>query len=307
MSFLQASIAFIIGIGGLFYLERDKSFTTSKALWLAVIWLWIVGSRPVSVWLEISPSGQGLNQQLEGSPIDAFIFLVLLVAAIVVLFRRKSRTTAILRASIPIVVYFIYCLLSVLWAPYPEVALKRWIKDVGDLAMVLVVLTEVDPTAALRRIFSRVGFILLPASILLIKYSDLGHQIDKWGNYTNIGVTTNKNTLGMITFVLLLGTVWALCTILRAGRTPNRKRHLLAQGTLLAFGVAVLFMAHSATSGACFTLGTVLILATNLPLIRRRPGAVHALVLTLLIVGGVTMLFGGEGAAAHALGRQSDF
>ena len=183
--------------------------------------------RPASVWLTIwfgIGSQSAGDSQLDGSPTDAFVFLVLLVAAIAVLYRRGRRTVASLGASIPLVVYFSYCLLSVIWAPYPEVAFKRWIKDVGDLAMVLVVVTDADPIAALRRLFSRVGFILLPASVLLIKYSDLGHQIDPWGDFFNTGVTTNKNTLGMITFVLSLGTVWSVCTLLRArlGRTRNR-------------------------------------------------------------------------------------
>ena len=93
---------------------------------------------------------------------DAVVFLVLLVAAVVVLLRRKRRTLAVLKMSAPAVIYFVYCLLSTLWAPYPGVAFKRWIKDVGDLAMVLVVVTESEPISALQRLFSRVG--LYPAA-----------------------------------------------------------------------------------------------------------------------------------------------
>ena len=80
----------------------------------------------------------------------------------------------------------------------------------------------------------------------------------------------------------------------------------MAQGILLAFGVALLGMADSATSTACFALGTVLILATYLPVIRRRPGAVHALVLMILLAGGLSMLFGGQAGVVHALGRESN-
>jgi O-antigen ligase len=195
----------------------------------------------------------------------------------------------------------------VLWSPYPGVAFKRWIKDIGDLVMVLVVATEAQPIAALRRLFSRVGFILLPASVLLIRYSDVGRGYDRNGFPTNTGVTTNKNTLGLMVFILSLGALWSFCTIFRARRTPNRNRQLLAQGTVLTFGVALLAMAHSATSVACFALGGTLILATALPSVGRRPRAVHALMLSILLVGGLTMLFGGEGTVAHALGRKTDF
>ena len=47
-----------LGVAGLFFLDRDKSVRNSKALWLPVIWLWIVGSRPVSAWLGMG-SGSG--------------------------------------------------------------------------------------------------------------------------------------------------------------------------------------------------------------------------------------------------------
>ena len=38
------------GIAGLFYLDRDKTIRTSKALWLPVVYLWILGGG-------LSPSG----------------------------------------------------------------------------------------------------------------------------------------------------------------------------------------------------------------------------------------------------------
>jgi exopolysaccharide production protein ExoQ len=305
MSFSLASIVCSIGIAGLFFLNRDRSIRTSKALWLPVIWLWIVGSRPVSFWMGVSQD-QGLNQQLDGSPIDAFVFMILMALAIVVLIKRKNQTVSFLKVSLPVVVYFAYCLLSVLWSPYLSVAFKRWTKDVGDLVMVLIVVTEADPIAALRRLFSRVGFILLPASVLFIRYSDMGRGFDPDGNAMNTGVTPNKNTLGLVTFVLALGALWSFRMLFSAKSAPHRSRRLLAQGILLLFGISLLAMAQSATSIACFTLGALLIIATGFPLIRRRPIAVHALVFTILLVGGLTMLFGGEGSIVHAMGRNTN-
>ena len=46
-----ATLVYYLGIAGLFYLNRDKTVHTSKALWLPVIYIWLVASRPVSVWL----------------------------------------------------------------------------------------------------------------------------------------------------------------------------------------------------------------------------------------------------------------
>ena len=71
-----ASLVYACGIAGLFYLERDKSVRTSKALWLPVVYLWVVGSRPVSEWLGIAPA-VGTNVQLDGSPVDRLFFAAL--------------------------------------------------------------------------------------------------------------------------------------------------------------------------------------------------------------------------------------
>jgi exopolysaccharide production protein ExoQ len=307
MGFWLAFLLCILGTAGLFYLEHDRSAGNAKALWLPVMWLWIVGSRPVSAWLAIwfgigTAAGQGLDAQLDGSPMDAIVFMVLTTAALVVLSRRK-RAASLVKSSAPLLLFFLYTLLSCSWSPFPDVAFKRWIKDVGDLAMIIVIATDPEPIAALRRVFSRVGFVLLPASILLIRYTALGRAYDPSGGPMNTGVTTNKNTLGLITFTISLGALWSLLSLLRSKRSRSRKRQLVARATLLAFGIAVLQQAHSATSIACFVLGAFLILATNLAFFRRRPVAVHALVVTILLLGGISMFFGGEATVADALGR----
>jgi exopolysaccharide production protein ExoQ len=300
-----ASLICACGIAGLFYLDRDKSVHTSKALWLPVAWIWIVGSRPVSAWLGVTPT-DGANMQLEGSPLDAAFLGVLLAAAIIVLVRRGGRARAFLTANGPILIYFSYCLISILWSPYPDVALKRWIKALGDLAMVLIVVTDVNLVASLRRLFSRTGFLLFPTSVLFIKYyGELGRGYTPDGAPMNTGVTTNKNSLGVILLVVSLGTVWRVLTLLRDKSQPNRGRHLLAQLTLLGLCIALLQMADSATSLACFILGTTLIVATKLPAIQSRPGRVHTLVAMMVLAGAVSMLFGGQAGVTHALGRSS--
>jgi exopolysaccharide production protein ExoQ len=311
VGFWFAFLVFAAGTAGLFWLDRNKFERTSKALWLPVIWLWIIGSRPVSAWTEVwlgfgTQGGADLDKQLDGSPTDALILALLLVAGIVVLNRRKKQTNALLKASLPVVIYFIYCLVSVSWSPFTAIAFKRWIKGLGDLVMVLVILTEADPIAALRRLFSRVGFILLPASVFLIRYSSIGRGFDEYGDPTDTGVTTNKNALGLITFIIAIGAVWNLRMLLRNRLQPNRGRRLLAQGTLVAFGMAVLGMAHSATSVACLILGSGLMMATGLSWVGRRPGRMHAVILAIALAAGVGMVFGADEMAVHALGRKTN-
>lgn len=310
MSPTLATLVYTFGIAALFYLDYDKGVKTSKALWLPVAYLCIVGSRPLSVWLGIGPPS-GANVQLEGSPIDGAFFQVLLVVAICVLVVRGPRVVNFITKSLPtpILLYFVFCLLSVIWSDYPGVALKKWIKAIGDLAMVLIVVTDEQPVGALRRLFSRLGFVLLPTSLLFIKYyPTLGRFYDEWdGGQVNVGVTLDKNLLGLITFVLLLGAVWRVLGLICGDEArAGRRRHLLAQATLLALGVWLLSLANSATSLVCFILGTGLMLATRLQFMKRNPAAVHALVLTLMLVTGSLILLGGGASAAQALGRNAN-
>ena len=302
-----ASLVYACGIAGLFYLDRDNSVRTSKALWLPVVYLWVVGSRPVSDWLGIAPA-VGTNVQLDGSPVDRALFAALLIAAICVLFHRGRRTLSFLNANGPILIYFLFCLVSILWSDFPVVAFKRWTKAIGDVLMILIVVTDEQPVVALRRLFSRTGFLLIPVSLLLIKYyPSLGRGYDNWsGQQMFVGATLNKNSLGVITFVLLLGVVWRVLALLRSDEMhQHRRRHLLAQGTLLVLGVYLLMITNSATSSVCFIIGTGLLLMTNLRFVRRHVATVHVLVLALVLTASSFMLFGGTASGANALGRDA--
>lgn len=301
-----ALLVFSLGVLGLFLLDRDKSVRTSPALWLSVIWLWIAGSRPASSWFG-GGGGGGLASTLDGSPTDSAIYEALICVGIAVLVQRGHRAGRVLKLNIPIVVYCLYCLLSTAWSPIHEPAFKRWIKDVGDIVMVLLVVTDLNPIAALQKLYSRVGFVLLPFSVALIRYTDLGRGYDPDGNPMNTGVTTNKNSLGVIVFLVSLGALWNVRALVVDRNAPNRTRRLVAQGTLLAFGIALLQMAHSATSIFCFVLGAGLMLVTDRRAIRKRPTRVHVLCAGILIVGLLITVFGGQSVVTSALGRESDF
>jgi len=304
-----ATFVYALGIGGLFYLNRDESVRTSRALWIPVIWFWILGSRAVSIWLAggMAPADSA-DALMDGSPIDAAVFQLLLAAGLAVLVRRGQRSLPLLAANWPIILYFAYCLLSVLWSDYPGVSIKRWIKATGDVVMALIVLTDPQPMAAMRRLFSRLAIVLFPASALLIKYyPNLGRFYNKWtGEQFSTGVTLDKNLLGVSAYVLSLGALWQVLRLWRNPDLPNRSRQLLSQCSILWLGVWVLFTANSATSESCFLLGAFLMLVTSLRPFRGRPAVVHTLILSLLVLGGLIKVTGADVAVFHALGRKPD-
>ena len=298
-----ASLICACAIAGLLYLDRERTTRTSCALWLPGIWIGLVASRPLSAWLGLGPSA---NMQLDGSPVDAAAFGVLLAAAIVILILRKSRARTLLLSNWAILLYFLYCLISVTWSYHPDVSFKRWIKAIGDLAMVLIIATDAQPVAAIRYLVSRIGFLLFPTSVLFIKYySDLGRAYTADGLLMNTGVATDKNMLGLAILVVSLVVFWNVRYLLIHKDEPNRGRHLVAQGILLALGLALFLMANSSTCKACFVLGSFLIIASNLRAIGRRPARVHVLCLVVLFVAGVALL-GGQAEVAGALGRDSN-
>lgn len=303
-----AAAIFTLGTIGLLYLNRDETREASKALWIPLCWLLIVGSRPVSAWVHLGGPVDPIDVSMgEGSPLDRNVFIVLLLAGVVVLMARRHVLGDAFRSSAPVMMFFFYCLVSVIWSDYPDIALKRWIKGVGELVMALVVLTDPDPLAALKKLLSRAGLLLLPTSLLFIRYyGELGRGYDPDGIPMNTGVTTNKNTLGAITFLLSLGALWEVVTLLRESGTPRRARRLWAQSALLAIGMTVLFLAQSATSQVCFLLGAIVIVATTLPIIRRSRAALHALIVSIVTAASFVMLSGNIGEVLHLIGRKAN-
>jgi exopolysaccharide production protein ExoQ len=281
-----AAVAYGIGILVLFLLNRDEDSRTSKALWIPVMWLLIIGSRPVSQWLNIAPATTSPDQYLDGSPLDRAVFAVLLAIGLIVLFTRQRRVATFLGSNWPILLFFAYCALSTAWSDYPDVAFKRWIKALGDLVMVLIVLTDTDPSAATRRLLDRVGLILLPVSVLFIKYfPNLGRAYTPEFGYWQpmyIGVSVNKNSLGGVALVVGLGAVWQFTELFHDKGAPNRGRRVFVQGTTLAIVSWIFWTANSVTSLSCFLLGAAVLLITGAQPRFRRPAVVHTLILAVL-------------------------
>ena len=303
-----AASVFAVVILGLFLLDRDRSSRVSPALWIAVTWVFLAASRSTSEWLGLPTGRVWPDRYLDGSPLDRFVLTGLLAAGISVLVARRRRVMTLLRVNWPILLFFSYCGLSVLWSDYPDVAFKRWTKALGDIVMVFLVLSEAEPLAALKRLLAWTGFLLIPLSILFIKYyPDLGRGYNRWTwtpYYT--GVSFGKNGLGYVCFVFGLAALWRLLDGLRRTERSSLRRLVLVQGTVLAMTSWLFWKADSATSLACFLLGGSLIAATSL-CAARRPLTVHVLVgagICLLLSG---LLIDTGTSMVEAMGRDTSF
>src|SRR5437667_12821354 len=162
------TVAFIV-----FLFRRDirEKPNVSGALWLPLIWLMIGCSRGLSQWLNIfGLPVAGASSVEEGSPLDAWFYFVLIAAGFYVLNQRQVRLSEIIRNNGWLIAFLLYCFISIAWSDFPFVAFKRWIKVLGHPIMALIILTEPDPEEALRRLMKRCAYVVVPVSMLFIKY-----------------------------------------------------------------------------------------------------------------------------------------
>jgi exopolysaccharide production protein ExoQ len=300
-----AAVGCALFVGTLFILLRDRPMRTSAALWLPYVWLLISASRGVSSWLQYGSQTDYAEQYLEGSPIDRNVLTALISLGVITLARRRERVGAILRVNWPIVAYFGYCAVSIAWSDYPLVAAKRWFRGVGDLVMILVILT--DPRGwldAFKRITTRVACLLLPLSILFIRYyPELGRAYGKDGSLYWTGVATGKNGLGMLCLMFGLPSVWHVLVASR--REDRRVRWLVAHGTIILMACWLVWISDSKTSLACFAMTGGLMAVMTFSTLARKPAILHSIVVVMLSVAFSVLYLGTGQGVLESMGRDS--
>jgi exopolysaccharide production protein ExoQ len=299
-----ASIIFGIGIAGLFYLDRGVKPRVSKALVIPAVWMILNTTHPLSFWLGLSPNVGATSAQayVEGNPFDRNVILVLQLAALAVLLGKSAKVGPMLRKNALILVYFSFCLLSILWSDFPFVTFKRWIKALGDVEMVLIIFAESDPFGALRCLLTRLGFFLFPLSILFIRYyPDLGRrQTGSWSSEP-VGVTPQKNELGIMCMMYGVFFLWRFISVYRDRKDPARRRRLLANGTIIAISVYLLSQCNSTTSIVGYAASAGVLWLASRP--SGRPALVHVAVLGVLGLTIIALFFNPGGGMVETLGK----
>jgi exopolysaccharide production protein ExoQ len=305
MSPTAAIVVFVVGIIALFILDHDRHARTSPALWISVAWFSIVCSRPITLWVEPGMWIGSASYVVDGSPLDRLVFTCLLLAGTVVIVSRRTKVVSLLTKNKVIVLFFCYAVLSLLWSDYPGVAFKRWIEALGDVAMVLIVLSDHEPLAAVKRLLARLAFILIPVSVLFTKYfPNIGMAYNEWtGTPVYTGVTTNKNSLGAICLCFGLGTLWRVLSDCRDLRGPQRMKRLIANLVILVMVLRLFQLMNSMTSLCSFVMASTLLLAGHVNIVRRKKWIVHGLMASMLIASVSVLFLGISPDALQALGR----
>ena len=239
-------------------------------------------------------------------PVDRTIFLGLIVCGLMVIVQRRTSWSDIFRENKWIWIFYLYLGASVLWSDYPFVSFKRWTKELGMVIMILVVLTDRDPAAAVRTLFARCAYLLIPLSVVLIKYyPELGRSYDRWtGEASFSGVTTNKNLLGMVLFATALSLTW-MWTHRHTLRPHSTSRATWIPFVVLTPMLVWLFQqANSATALVCAVIGVMILIAMQLPFIRVRSTSLAGYVIAcLLAIALLQSVFDLRSLAVGILGR----
>jgi exopolysaccharide production protein ExoQ len=295
----------------LLWVERKQSPRVSPALWLPTIWMLCIASKPLGVWL-----GMPAEDAETGSPLDRVFLSGLLCLGLIILLMRLPAVIKVLQEHVWLLLLIGYMLLSVLWSDIPFVSLKRWTRELLALIMAFLVLSERQPRAALESILRKTVYILIPFSLLLIKYfpDEYGASYNRWTGTTMwVGVTLQKNSLGRLCIIATFFLIWALFKDGKLLTGLEGKYRKLADGLVLCLALWLLKGppgVYPATAIAALAAGLGAYSALLWMKKRNRfPGAgvVAGVILLGIAYGAVTPFVGGSsvGSLSSAFGRDT--
>lgn len=291
-------------------LDRQQSPEVTRGLWIPTIWMITVSTKALGTWFGLP----GTSVE-EGSPLDRNFLIVLLCIATWMLVKRKFSFAQSLQENAWLMAFIVFMFISIAWSGYPFVSLKRWIREIIAILMGFLVLTEKNPREAIACVSRRTIYILIPLSLVLIKYfPQYGVWYLPWtGARMWIGVADQKNDFGQLTSLAVFFLIWSLQRRWRLPRDQKIRYLTLADLSVLAIA---LYLSKGAEAGYSATslvmLAVALICFSGLLWLKKKgkilgPGVIKSYVAFLIIYATLTPLMGRLpiGDISSSLGRNS--
>jgi exopolysaccharide production protein ExoQ len=264
MSPTLALCIWLVLLLALFCFDPARELKTSAALWVPIIWFFFLGSRGPSGWLGLSFNSNLAQVLEEGSPLDRTIYSLLTLAAFLILLLRSFKWREFVEQNLALVLFLAFALFSVAWSDFPFATFKKWFRDVGAYMTVLVVLSDPRPLEAVRTVLRRLYYLLVPLSVLLVKYyPNLGKAFSESGVQEYTGVSTTKNMLGVLCLVSGIFFFWDTVTRWHQRRDNRVRRVMLVDIALISMALYLLNLCGSKTSTVCLILGCLMITAAH--------------------------------------------
>src|SRR4051812_33601617 len=117
MSPSLALFLWLIFLLGLLRFDPAKEVGTSSALWIPLIWMFIIASRLPSQWMG-DQTRQSAAILEEGIPFDRNIFIILIAISTLVLISRSFNWLQFFTKNVALTIFLVFGLLSVLWSDF---------------------------------------------------------------------------------------------------------------------------------------------------------------------------------------------
>ena len=255
---LPLSLAFSVWL-----LVRDsrRRPSVSPAVWIPIVTLLVLASKPLSAWFGIEGSRTETLDNIDGSPVDRIFYLVMIALSWIVALRRGVKWDKFLKVNLALALFYLYFGLSFLWSDNPLGSFKRWFKDAGYVCILVVLISEKDPVEAVRASYIRSAYILLPLSVVLVKYyPSISRTYSNTGEMLVAGPTTQKNSLGQMVMLFILFLAW---DYLESRSTATKRlwsRIPWVTALLVAMGAWLLYVSDSKTALVCTIIGLALVM-----------------------------------------------
>jgi exopolysaccharide production protein ExoQ len=261
--------------------------------------MFLLASRSPAQWLGSSTTLE------EGNPIDHVVYLSLSLLALRILSARHLNWRTVTAVNRTIALLLLVSLLSAVWADFPTVTFRRWIREAGNYLMVLVVLSERHQLKAIEAMIRRLSYFLISLSVLLIKYfRDIGVIYNEWtGQVQFVGATGGKNSLGLVCLIAGLFFFWDVLRRWPDRRLPNVKRILFVDIAFIWMTLWLLGLAESATSRVCLVIGCLIVALINYGSSTVRVSLARTLPIAACLVAVLEFSFGLSDTLANLVGR----
>jgi hypothetical protein len=261
----------------------------SKALWIPLIWLLLLASRPLSWWSWFFFGiGSSTTSDLNGNALDRAFYSALICLSLIVVIRRGVSWSEVFRGNTGLLLFYAFLGLTILWATYPFPTFKRWTKEIGAIPVLLIIVTDTNPVDAIKAVFTRCAFVIFTLSVLTIKYfPEISRDYNRHSGIAEIhGICEQKNSLGEAVMVFGLVLLWQLLDCGKKKPRDYLKSPVLQWAITLAMGLWLLRQCDSKTSIMGLSVGAALLLTTKVRVLDKR----RAIVWVCLIAAPVFVL-----------------
>ena len=308
MSRELAILAFTIFTAWLWHEDKKSRPHFSKALWIPLIWLLLLASRPLSWWSWFffgigSPS----VSDLDGSTLDRVFYSALICLSLIVVIRRGVSWSEVFRGNAGLLLFYAFLGMTILWATYPFPTFKRWTKELGAIPVLLIIVTDTNPIEAIKAVFTRCAFVIFTFSVLTIKYiPEISRDYNRHSGIAEIhGICEQKNSLGEAVMVFGLVVFWQLLEY--GGKKPRDylKRPALQWVLTLLMGLWLLRQCDSKTSIIGLSVGAAMFLATKVHVLDKRRAIVWICLVAVPVFVLLDNMFHVSGPILNLLGRDA--